>query len=627
MAILGLTILGSCIVLFYPNTRPTNPTSTQQSPPAQRMRLLAHGDHDERSSTCVELPFEALIEVQLSTTTTLSDATHLKEIIRQSYKQTLQCSRGGRDITNIEIIGDFKKYSHQHNRTENTPRSQPQLQPYTYSFYIQGYCQGCDYDSFTFFPTTNRMLEKHNHHRSKPCRCNGPRKEKFTTVFNDTVNTLGTNGVLQTNVTVLDITESRSQLDAAPLSPQTPHDLDLPPSNDGSFPEPSGAIHIPSDMKPPVFDNSCKEVEFNHTIIIELTGNSNTVPTTVEITYLESVFISTYNMLINCNVQSSRTIESVDMKQQFDTNARRLKPAKEFHQTYRATVKGRCNGCQGELSTLFDARTVVPQYQLQLCPACPGPTAAEFAFLYNTIFNIQGGLDTVQSIDSTKELPQSQLMTESRIPPLKDPKRFTTIHEAIQESGLTSFEDLTTVGTSQHLALVWLTDYDDAKLKADDDALLQRYGLAVFYFSTFPNLDINNIAAQEKYGAWFNNDYWLSEKGFCDWYGVTCETHLYKRVQVNHYNANGVVVGLNLTENHVRGTIPSELAALENLMILDLGKNVITGTIPQSVMSLKFMSECSECSMSKKCHLWSTSLTTAQRFATCFNRKIIFGRQ
>ena len=585
MAILGMTILGS-IILFYWNNDPTNPSS-QQAAPSQMVRRLAHGNHEGLSSTCVELPFEALMEFQLSTILTRSDARHLKDAVRESYKQGLQCSRGVRDIENIVITGDFKDdIDPQKRRIENTPQS------FTYRLFIEGQCQGCEYDSFTFF-TTDRTLKKHNHH-SKPCNCNGPRQEKFTTVFNDTVKTLGTEGVFQTSFIVLDVTESRSQLDAVPLSPQRPHDLYLPLKNDGSFPEPTDTPRSSDDIEPPV-DNSCKEVEFEHIIVVELTGKSDTVATAVEVTYLEGVFITTYNMMTNCNGPSSRIIESVDMKRQVDTTAQRLKPAGNFRQTYRATVKGRCSGCQGELSTLFDARTDIPQNYLQSCPACPGPPAAEFAFLYNTIFDIQGGLDTVQSIDRTIELQPSQLIAEGRMPPLKDPKRYETIYNAIQESGLTSFDDLNTVGTAPHLALVWLTDYDFAKMKADDDALLQRYGLAVFYFSTFPNVDINNIAAQEKFGPWFINDNWLSEKGFCDWYGVSCEAQIHEGVQINHYNANGVVVGLNLTENHVRGTIPSELAALENLVLLDLGKNVITGTIPKRIMDLKYMSEFHSC--------------------------------
>jgi hypothetical protein len=227
------------------------------------------------------------------------------------------------------------------------------------------------------------------------------------------------------------------------------------------------------------------------------------------------------------------------------------------------------------------------------CPSCPGPTAADFAFFYETMLNLLGGLVTVKSVVSATEvIAPPKIRADLDSPPIRDEKRFDAIYAAVQESGVTSNNDLDALDTPQHLALVWLTDYDQAKMKPSDDALLQRYALAVFYFSTFPNVDINNVAAQEQAGRWNSNDLWLSDKGFCAWHGVSCGAHLHEGVEVTHYNANGVVLSLNLTSNNVRGTIPSELAALENLQVLDLGKNSLTGTIPKSIMKSQSISKC-----------------------------------
>lgn len=359
-------------------------------------------------------------------------------------------------------------------------------------------------------------------------------------------------------------------------------------------------------------DASCNEVKFENTVILEFVGNSSAVAGTLELAYLENVFSSAYNTIIFCDGKSMRVVDSVTLKQQASETSRQLQPL-TFSQTYRAIVRGRCAGCQGELSTLFDARNLTsPKNKTSKCPDCPGPTAADFAFYYETILIEQGGLVTIQAVSSATELAASQptatttpTMPPSKIPkmlpvngptmshvdeptmpPIKEPKRFNSIQMAIQMSGITSQEDLRNTNTAQYLALVWLSDYDSAKLLPNDAAVVHRYALAVFYFSTFPNIDIMNIAARENYGVWTNNGLWLSGSGYCDWYGVACETRLEGGNVVSQYNENGVIIGLNLPNNHLRGTIPSELCALANLQILDLGKNALTGTLPLPIMSI-----------------------------------------
>ena len=86
-----------------------------------------------------------------------------------------------------------------------------------------------------------------------------------------------------------------------------------------------------------------------------------------------------------------------------------------------------------------------------------------------------------------------------------------------------------------------------ASLSSDRDALVALYNA-----TDGPN--------------WTNSTNWLSDKPLGDWHGVLV------------YNDR--VTGLLLSENNLRGEIPTKLAQLTNLGILELGWNQVTGTIP-----------------------------------------------
>jgi len=43
---------------------------------------------------------------------------------------------------------------------------------------------------------------------------------------------------------------------------------------------------------------------------------------------------------------------------------------------------------------------------------------------------------------------------------------------------------------------------------------------------------------------------------------------------------------LNLTDNWLTGTVPSTLGFLPKLSLLDVGKNLLTGTIPESICNM-----------------------------------------
>ena len=72
---------------------------------------------------------------------------------------------------------------------------------------------------------------------------------------------------------------------------------------------------------------------------------------------------------------------------------------------------------------------------------------------------------------------------------------------------------------------------------------------------------------------WTNNRNWLSNASLDSWHGVTTDR-------------NGRVVELDLSENELNGTIPSELGNLTNLEELTLSQNQLRGVIPPELGNL-----------------------------------------
>ncbi len=72
---------------------------------------------------------------------------------------------------------------------------------------------------------------------------------------------------------------------------------------------------------------------------------------------------------------------------------------------------------------------------------------------------------------------------------------------------------------------------------------------------------------------WSNNTNWNSNEPLGDWHGVTTDN-------------NGRVTRVNIRQNNLRGTIPSELGNLSSLTGLYLGRNLLSGTIPSELGNL-----------------------------------------
>jgi len=71
---------------------------------------------------------------------------------------------------------------------------------------------------------------------------------------------------------------------------------------------------------------------------------------------------------------------------------------------------------------------------------------------------------------------------------------------------------------------------------------------------------------------WKDSSGWLSDSTPCTWFGVTC--------------SGGSVIGLNLPDNNLSGSIPPELGSLSNLESLSLVGNSLSGPIPPELGDL-----------------------------------------
>ncbi|MCA9330484.1 fibronectin type III domain-containing protein, partial [Candidatus Saccharibacteria bacterium] len=95
---------------------------------------------------------------------------------------------------------------------------------------------------------------------------------------------------------------------------------------------------------------------------------------------------------------------------------------------------------------------------------------------------------------------------------------------------------------------------------------------------------------------WSNNSGWLMSNTPCDWYGLTCENGHVTKVQLENNQLSGSLPSqlgnlpelftLYLYENNLTGEIPAELGALTHLDELILFSNALSGAIPPTLGSL-----------------------------------------
>ena len=174
--------------------------------------------------------------------------------------------------------------------------------------------------------------------------------------------------------------------------------------------------------------------------------------------------------------------------------------------------------------------------------------------------------------------------------------RYGIIRQRILESGLSKASDLDNISANpspQHKALKWIADMDGAALDPQHHGLLQRYSLAVLFFSTFLSSELPDLESLKKMGhlqpvtqlgeGWKDRTNWLTDKGHCLWHGVQCHHRDGTSPTLTVYNGNEGITVLNLTANNLEGTLPAEIQGLGDLRTLDLGDNLIEGTLPAAL--------------------------------------------
>ena len=203
-------------------------------------------------------------------------------------------------------------------------------------------------------------------------------------------------------------------------------------------------------------------------------------------------------------------------------------------------------------------------------------------------------------------------------------ERRSQIIEKLSEISLPG--QLNMSNTPQSDALGWIVDDDAAQLCPDDASLVQRYALAVFYYSTKGNdwftcsapvefdqasIDLANASCNlttTNATEIFPNDVrgtdaWLTPSSECQWGGVSCYgtdsgPDAFK-LSVIEFEENGLggtlpaemealtsIRFLALERGSISGTIPSSFGNLKSLLLLDLDFNYLTGTLPDSIWTL-----------------------------------------
>ena len=174
-------------------------------------------------------------------------------------------------------------------------------------------------------------------------------------------------------------------------------------------------------------------------------------------------------------------------------------------------------------------------------------------------------------------------------------------------------------GSPQNLAAEWLINEDMRYVCPQDPTLIQRYSMAVFYYSTDGNdwfqcnapSDFGSEEAIAEANANCNlvvegsnsSDAWLTPSSECDWGGVACTASGFiDRLDFGKQKTNqwilfpmsaipgvsfsplNVVLFILLSErNGIGGSLPSEISRFNELRYLLLEEGLISGSIPEDI--------------------------------------------
>lgn len=209
--------------------------------------------------------------------------------------------------------------------------------------------------------------------------------------------------------------------------------------------------------------------------------------------------------------------------------------------------------------------------------------------------------------DSTFDTPVLRKVYDPKLTQY-DQHKFRSHEILLRLSDVSDMDLLEQPRTPQNQAYQWIVNDDPLKLGIDDHNLVQRYVLALLWFST--------TSHGHGWDQHHNNDMkWLSASHECYWNSrnnnnpsggnnnkgvMMCTEDLQvKSVQLANTNLHGQLppelqqltklVYLDLQNNALTGEVPSELGKLLDLDYMGLSTNQFRGTIPDTLARLRSM--------------------------------------
>lgn len=182
------------------------------------------------------------------------------------------------------------------------------------------------------------------------------------------------------------------------------------------------------------------------------------------------------------------------------------------------------------------------------------------------VFGTRGG-----SNDSSKSNESPPLPTAAPVPMIPTTAAPTTTPTSallgvIKSAALQGGDEFLDTNSYQYKALLYMQDIDAASDTAfTDEQLIQRYALACIFISTNK---VEHFFTQQELGdtplpEWSNTQNWMTAASECEWFGITCDNF-------------GFIVGMDLDENNLSGSIPNEITLLQrSLNNLNLVSNFI----------------------------------------------------
>ena len=140
--------------------------------------------------------------------------------------------------------------------------------------------------------------------------------------------------------------------------------------------------------------------------------------------------------------------------------------------------------------------------------------------------------------------------------------------------------------TASYKSYLWLASTSNLN-ELDDFRKLRRFGLMSFYLATTPDF------------SWKIDSGWKTNDDECTWYGISCDDNAIVEISLPSNRLSGTIPSefalaglggkvsvLDLSENSLGGSLPSELGDFHNLNVLDLKFNAFTGAIPAELKHL-----------------------------------------